>query len=131
VHTAHGVRCVFRVGSCVDMALPTELAAATDGAPPPPVVELDYRAQPSNATAAAWSAAADALLRTHRGAPVVLLALRLPASSDAEITPVERLREQLPRTHPRLRTAMRMFGERCGELVDRSKRRRRECTNVC
>jgi len=67
----------------------------------------------------------------HRDAPLVHVKLQLPPASDAEMTPKDLLGGLLDATHPQLATSMRQFASQCPELTDRSKRRKRECTNVC
>ena len=87
-----------------------------------------------------------ALRAEARAAPVVLLSLRLPERERADGAgdgrrahagpvhdgiPALLSAERLARVHPRLPGAVQRFGRACPELLDRSKRRRRECTNVC
>ena len=149
VHTAHGVRCVFRMGKCSDrdIAMPAELDEALtqrDRRDSPIVIHVDMRANLSSSDAAE---AVRSLLRAEaRAAPVVLLSLRLPERerADGGAGDARRARgpehdgipallsaERLARVHPRLPGAVQRFGRACPELLDRSKRRRRECTNVC
>lgn len=150
VHTpGGGVACVFRLGNCgehVSVASPAELEAALARGQPPPTVELDLaklaRAAPNNGTEARGSGRPlRRLLHGARSEEVVLLRLRLPpphAAQAAHGQPLDpstlRLlsaRDAAKRAHPRLGAAMRRFENRCPELTDRSKQRRRECTNVC
>ena len=152
VHTAHGVRCVFRMGKCSDrdVAMPAELDEAlaqqqqADGRVSPPTIHVDMRANASSSDA---TDAVRSLLRAEaRAAPVVLLSLRLPERERADGAgdgrrahagpvhdgiPALLSAERLARVHPRLPGAVQRFGRACPELLDRSKRRRRECTNVC
>eukprot|EP00965_Chrysotila_dentata_P206030 6183314-Pleurochrysis_carterae.AAC.1 len=65
--------------------------------------------------------------------PVVFIRLRLmpKGDGDAEQTIEQLLGSMIDEAHPELRRALRRFRRHCSELVDRSKRKKRECTNVC
>mmetsp|Transcript_22508 Transcript_22508/g.74234 ORF Transcript_22508/g.74234 Transcript_22508/m.74234 type:complete len:212 (-) Transcript_22508:228-863(-) len=86
-----------------------------------------------DAAAAAASSAAEAvrsLLDELTGVPVVLLRLTLPeAPADGAQPPIDPA--VLRRAHPGLERAASRFRDSCPELLDRSKTRRRECTNFC
>mmetsp|Transcript_18080 Transcript_18080/g.59576 ORF Transcript_18080/g.59576 Transcript_18080/m.59576 type:complete len:155 (+) Transcript_18080:871-1335(+) len=90
-------------------------------------------ARGGDAAAAAASSAAEAvrsLLDELTGAPVVLLRLTLPeAPADGAQPPIDPA--VLRRAHPGLERAASRFRDSCPELLDRSKTRRRECTNFC
>ena len=102
-----------------------------------PIVRIDARAG-----AEAFGAAVDQqLLREHANAEVVLVQLTLPDESpeargalddaSAATASTVRVRRSVEQRHPRLEAAMREFQAKCPELTDRSKRKKRECTNVC
>jgi hypothetical protein len=142
VHAAKGIACVFRVAKCadtLDLVSPTELdlemrrvRRETGGGPP--VVRLDARASSKTIRAAVD----EALLGRFASSPIVLVRLTLPSAPAAAATstdPTVALNRQvhggIVERHPELARAMLAFAKKCPELTDRSKKRKRECTNVC
>jgi len=134
---ASGVRCVFRATCGEAVAPPSELEAAlqANSAAAAPTVRVDLSRFDAggDAAAAAASSAAEAvrlLLDDLTGVPVVLLRLTLPeAPADGVQPPIDPA--VLRRAHPGLERAASRFRDSCPELLDRSKTRRRECTNFC
>ena len=142
VHASKGIACVFRVAKCADtleLVSPTELELEMhrvrretgDG---PPVVRLDARASSETVRAAVDKA----LLGRFASSPIVLVRLTLPSAPAAAATstdPSVALNRQvhgvIKERHPELARAMLVFAKKCPELTDRSKKRKRECTNVC
>ena len=144
VHTGSDgqVSCVFRLGGCgenMDIVSPTDLRAALHRLPPSAVPTItvdinhpgdtfDARDQPK------LTRAINRLLRTHAEAEVVLVKLILPATLPSHpgrrVTP-RAVDFGLPAVHRRYARAIDQFTGLCPELVDRSKARKRECTNVC
>ena len=136
VHTRRGVACVFRIGCGEDgLASPAELddeiarAAAAGGPPPPPAIAVAL---------GGGAAATDRALRELRdgpqhGAMLARVRLELPpdalgGGNDDDDAPLAATRAAAPVA---LATAMHDFGRVCPELTDRSKKRKRECTNLC
>ena len=142
VHSAHGVSCVFRLGGCgeaMDIVSPTVLQAALTRAPPRavPTITVDVDAasrelDPARGREQLRSAISQ-LLRKHADTEVVLVRVTPPVTPDR---PVGRVRPSaaglhLTKLHGRYARAVDAFVGTCRELVDRSKRHHRECTNVC
>ncbi len=135
--TATAARCVFRATCGEAVAPPSELEAALQAnsaaAAPTLRVDLSRFDAGGDAAAAAASSAAEAvrsLLDELTGVPVVLLRLTLPeAPADGAQPPIDPA--VLRRAHPGLERAASRFRDSCPELLDRSKTRRRECTNFC
>ena len=72
------------------------------------------------------------LLHEYASAEVVLLRLELPKEgSGLGEDSVKLMSKAVRRQHPELFGALQGFIQSCRELTDRSKRRKRECTNVC
>ena len=129
VHSKAGVACVFRLGGCgeaMDIVAPSVLQAALSRSVPPKVL-VDMR-EP-----AAAARGVQQLLGHHAEAEVVMLRLRPPSEQQgASALAGPRLAAAAAAgVHPNLSAAVRGFSRRCSELVDRSKRHKRECTNVC
>ena len=95
-------------------------------------VSLDVRATyATRGHAAALRAAVEGqLLGKYAGSEVVLVRLTLPREREG-VRLEKSTREAIGADHPPLRAAMREFARECPELTDRSKRKKRECTNVC
>ncbi len=145
--------CVFRLGHVcgagLDVANPAELRDAMRrlGAAPPTVDMRAFgRAPSANRSAPAAPSPANALhaplrrlLRESRDDEVVLVRLALPPplepdqlkGADPATAHLATTRAVATQAHRLLGASMGRFGRICPELVDRSKRKKRECTNVC
>ena len=133
VHSKAGVACVFRLGGCgeaMDIVSPS-VPQAKIHRQPAPSVAVDVTAPEAAARGV------QALLGRHADAEVVMVRLTAPAEPAVEAAGGGSLRgAQLAAAaaravHPNLPSAIRRFSRRCPEMVDRSKRHKRECTNVC
>ena len=131
VHSKAGVACVFRLGGCgeaMDIVSPSVLQA-----------KLHRQRAPSVAVDVTSPGAAargvQALLGRHADDEVVIV--RLTAPAEQQVAAVGGLRgaqlaaAAVRAVHPSFPAAIRRFSRRCPEMVDRSKRHKRECTNVC
>ena len=142
VHTARGVSCVFRAGKCADnveLASPTDLHEAIERARSRgtmvPIVALDLsQGLDSASPALGEQLAALQRLASHE---VVLVRLSVPRPErTGGHTAMDEMNAALRSQAAgaaggQLRAAMHRFQARCPELMDRSKRHKRECTNVC
>ncbi|KAL1523032.1 hypothetical protein AB1Y20_017994 [Prymnesium parvum] len=158
VHSEYGVRCVFRVGVCADehYASPIEVERAMKShqrsSIQPPTISINMQRLDKVAELRAAKHAVEQLLQRYTNSTLVLLDLLPPPDSEPPAALLKALPDrQQKETQARwsvsvARTAVRQlnaglplamdsFGERCPELVDRTKlgngRTRRECTNVC
>ncbi|EOD37892.1 hypothetical protein EMIHUDRAFT_224863 [Emiliania huxleyi CCMP1516] len=119
------------LGGLAELAGRVAVLPALDcgGAVAPPS-ELEAALQANSAAAAPTLRAVRSLLDELTGVPVVLLRLTLPeAPADGAQPPIDPA--VLRRAHPGLERAASRFRDSCPELLDRSKTRRRECTNFC
>ena len=137
------VRCVFRLGNCAEDAVapPSELeealaASALAGNAPPPLLEVPL--QSLVAARAAAAVVADLTGPRYRDAKVVRVRLRLPgkstelASQLATPSACHGVRGMLEAAgHAQWAARTDDFCVRCRELTDRSKKRKKECTNQC
>lgn len=154
MHSAHGVRCVLRIGHCAELATPTEAARAeaamASAGTTPTVVHVDLSAH--DGASPIGAAAVDALLATAAApaaAPLVLVRLTLPplsslppsAQDGATSREHQRLLDHLAghprgggravaargvRLDPRLRDTLRAFRRRCVDLSSGP-----NCNNIC
>jgi hypothetical protein len=145
VHATNGgVACVFRIGGCgeaMDIASPTEIAPALQRAAPHAVATIDIDVAGAHAAADDARGAARLresiaeLLRTHADDELVFVRVVPPPLSEStprrgRVAPSAAELRVTP-LHRRFGRAVDAFVRRCPELVDRSKRKKRECTNVC
>ena len=155
VHSKAGVACVFRIGGCgehMDIASPSELQTALHRAKAQQatVRTIDFNVEAALAQDGGASQgtapgrqtlrkAIGALLHAHAAADVVLVRLTLPSPTTAATgkrgrgaaVAAREAREAVARASRRLAGAVQTFQSVCPELTDRSKRKKRECTNVC
>ena len=128
------VRCVFRLGACAEDAIapPSELEEAlAASAEPPSLLEVPLH---SLAALGAAAAVSELVGPRYRNARVVRVRLRLPARPEELATPsaCHSVRSMLEAAgHTQWARSTDDFCKRCRELTDRSKKRRRECTNQC
>lgn len=134
VHTTFGIGCSFRVGNCDEetLAPPSELESRLAlGREEPPVLRIDLRTEDGRGDIK--SELAKLMGDELRRSSIVLIKLRLPKSDDVEQDPLQLLEPAMRQARPdgKLADAMHRFARQCPELVDRSKQRKRECTNTC
>ena len=70
-------------------------------------------------------------MREHADAEVVLVRLSAPLVPPTGVDGYLATRDATDQFHHKLGRAVRRFRGLCPELTDRSKRKKRECTNVC
>ena len=133
-----GTACVFRIGGCgADddlVASPTELQDALRQTTPSavPTVDLDFAAALDGGEQwQRWQHHLNRLLRAHVEAEVVLIRLTPPSARSGTRSGKDQARRIANELRPSLGNAVRIFQSTCPELTDRSKRHKRECTNVC
>ena len=134
VHSRAGVACVFRIGGCgetMNIASPTELQDALSRGDRAATVTLDLADAMRSGSGSNLRRNIAGLLKTHTDVEVVLVRLAVPPVPSTGVDGFWATQEAVEKFHAKLGGAVRKFRRVCPELTDRSKRRKRECTNVC